>query len=215
VHTFVPATLFATLALTSVALAQSNISLTNKSSWGENVGWMNWRDAGSPTGSSGVAVSQTILSGYVWAENIGWINMGSGSPSNASNYSNLTGADFGVNVLSGGLLSGMAWSENTGWINFDTSALGAQRARLDRTSGRFRGYAWGENIGWINMDDANKFVGIRCPADFNEDGTVDFFDYLDFVAAFAANDPTSDFNADAVIDFFDYLDFVAAFSSGC
>ncbi len=54
-----------------------------------------------------------------------------------------------------------------------------------------------------------------CPSDFNDDGVVDLFDYLDFVAAFAAEDPGADFNADTVIDFFDYLDFVAAFSSGC
>jgi hypothetical protein len=54
-----------------------------------------------------------------------------------------------------------------------------------------------------------------CPADFNADTVVDFFDYLDFVAAFSSNDPTADFNADTVIDFFDYLDFVAAFSTGC
>jgi hypothetical protein len=54
-----------------------------------------------------------------------------------------------------------------------------------------------------------------CPADFNGDTVVDFFDYLDFVAAFSSNDPTADFNGDTVIDFFDYLDFVAAFSTGC
>jgi hypothetical protein len=44
---------------------------------------------------------------------------------------------------------------------------------------------------------------------------LDFFDYLDFVAAFSANDPSADFNGDGVIDFFDYLDFVAAFAEGC
>jgi len=54
-----------------------------------------------------------------------------------------------------------------------------------------------------------------CTADFNGDTIVDFFDYLDFVAAFAANEPVSDFNADTVVDFFDYLDFVAAFAAGC
>lgn len=54
-----------------------------------------------------------------------------------------------------------------------------------------------------------------CTADFNADGTVDFFDYLDFVDAFSAGAIAADFNADAVIDFFDYLDFVDAFSSGC
>ncbi len=54
-----------------------------------------------------------------------------------------------------------------------------------------------------------------CLADFNSDATVDFFDYLDFVAAFADSLPGADFNGDSVIDFFDYLDFVAAFAEGC
>ncbi len=54
-----------------------------------------------------------------------------------------------------------------------------------------------------------------CRADFNGDSIVDFFDYLDFVDAFAANAPSSDFNQDSIIDFFDYLDFVDAFAAGC
>jgi ELWxxDGT repeat protein len=54
-----------------------------------------------------------------------------------------------------------------------------------------------------------------CPADFNADTVIDLFDYLDFVAAFAANDPAADFNADTTIDFFDYLDFVESFAAGC
>jgi fibronectin-binding autotransporter adhesin len=57
--------------------------------------------------------------------------------------------------------------------------------------------------------------GTRCQADFNNDGTADFFDYLDFVAAFDAEDPSADFNNDGTVDFFDYLDFVAAFDIGC
>jgi hypothetical protein len=54
-----------------------------------------------------------------------------------------------------------------------------------------------------------------CLADFNADTVVDFFDYLDFVAAFSISDPTSDFNADTIVDFFDYLDFVSQFAAGC
>jgi hypothetical protein len=58
----------------------------------------------------------------------------------------------------------------------------------------------------------NQFVKVRlCPADFNNDNTVDFFDYLDFVAAFDAEDPSADFNGDNTVDFFDYLDFVQFF----
>ena len=52
-----------------------------------------------------------------------------------------------------------------------------------------------------------------CPADWNGDGQVDFFDYLDFVQDF--NDDNADFNHDGQTDFFDYLDFVAAFDEGC
>ncbi len=54
-----------------------------------------------------------------------------------------------------------------------------------------------------------------CPADFNRDYTVDFFDYLDFVDAFSSADAAADFNQDSVVDFFDYLDFVDYFSFGC
>lgn len=54
-----------------------------------------------------------------------------------------------------------------------------------------------------------------CRVDFNNDGTADLFDYLDFVAAFAANSSTADFNSDSVVDLFDYLDFVADFAAGC
>ena len=58
-----------------------------------------------------------------------------------------------------------------------------------------------------------------CPADFNGDGFVDFFDYGSFVDCFdnGACPPggTADFNGDGFADFFDYTDFVAAFEAGC
>jgi probable HAF family extracellular repeat protein len=54
-----------------------------------------------------------------------------------------------------------------------------------------------------------------CEADFNDDGVLDFFDYLDFVAAYATESPRADFNFDGTVDFFDYLDFVAGFDTGC
>jgi outer membrane protein assembly factor BamB len=55
----------------------------------------------------------------------------------------------------------------------------------------------------------------RCQADFNGDNQVDFFDYLDFVAAFDAEDDSADFNGDNQVDFFDYLDFAQEFDTGC
>ena len=77
------------------------------------------------------------------------------------------------------------------------------------TSGSLGGPNAGDQDAWLA-----RYVD-PCPADFNNDGTVDFFDYHDFVAAFAILSATTDFNHEGVIDFFDYLDFVQAFSSGC
>jgi hypothetical protein len=62
---------------------------------------------------------------------------------------------------------------------------------------------------------AYEFQRPGCSADFNADGQLDFFDYLDFAQAFASDDPSADFNTDGQIDFFDYLDFAAAFDLGC
>lgn len=54
-----------------------------------------------------------------------------------------------------------------------------------------------------------------CPADFNQDRFLDFFDYDEFVAAFELGLPSCDFNRDGFLDFFDYDDFVAAYEGGC
>ncbi|MDX2149018.1 MAG: PQQ-dependent sugar dehydrogenase [Planctomycetota bacterium] len=62
---------------------------------------------------------------------------------------------------------------------------------------------------------ATLAVTPRCPADFNNDGQADFFDYLDFANAFAGDDPAADFDANGQVDFFDYLDFAGAFAAGC
>ncbi|HZW07806.1 MAG TPA: hypothetical protein VFF65_11850, partial [Phycisphaerales bacterium] len=122
-------TLLASIALAaaaSPALAQlSNIDATNKFSWGENIGWMNWRDAGNPATSQGAVVRARYLSGFVWGENVGWINLGDGTPAGpGGQYANVNGTDFGVNRdPATGNLSGFAWGENIGWINFSGGAL--------------------------------------------------------------------------------------------
>lgn len=60
---------------------------------------------------------------------------------------------------------------------------------------------------------------VRCPADFNGDEFLDFFEYDDFVRCFETGvcppDATADFNGDDFADVFDYDDFVEAFESGC
>ncbi len=58
-----------------------------------------------------------------------------------------------------------------------------------------------------------------CPADFNCDGALDFFDYDAFVVCFEGGrcppGKTADFDGDGATDFFDYDAFVIAFEVGC
>jgi hypothetical protein len=58
-----------------------------------------------------------------------------------------------------------------------------------------------------------------CPADFNSDGFLDFFDYDAFVSCFETGvcppGKNADANGDGFIDFFDYDDFVGVFEAGC
>ena len=91
-------------------------------------------------------------------------------------------------------------------------ALGRQLVSISFSTERsFEGANVGTAIFAVTLRDAT----LACTADFNNDTVVDFFDYLDFVQAFASNESSSDFNHDSVIDFFDYLDFVQAFAAGC
>ena len=54
-----------------------------------------------------------------------------------------------------------------------------------------------------------------CPADFNEDGTVNTLDVLVFLNAWNAKDPSADFNEDGEVNTLDVLAFLNAWSSGC
>ena len=207
-----PITTLTILLTTAPALAQG-IDPNNKFAWGENIGFLNFADAGDPPGSLGVLAQPAFLEGFVWAENVGWITLGDGQ----GPYANTTGLNHGVNRdPSTGHLTGYAWGENVGWINFTGGALAtpANPARIE--SGRFRGYAWGENIGWINLDDPTVFVKLLCAADINADGTLNVFDVFAYLNLYNISDPAADlappFGTINVFDLFAYLDL---YNQGC
>ena len=54
-----------------------------------------------------------------------------------------------------------------------------------------------------------------CPADFNNDGFVDFTDFDAYVTAFENDGPGADFNNDGFVDFTDFDAFVTAFETAC
>ncbi|MBL9031130.1 MAG: hypothetical protein JNM80_05425 [Phycisphaerae bacterium] len=219
------ASLLLAAGVAAPALAQSNVDPTNKNSWSENCGWMNWRDANGTT--QGVRYYVTFLGGFAWGENIGWVNMGDGTPGgpNGTAYTNSSGTDFGVNVGVGGNLNGFAWGENVGWINFGGGALATppQPARYDAAAGRFRGYAWGENIGWINLDDAGavKFVAVSCYANCDQSTiapVLNVNDFTCFLNRFAANDPYANCDGSTtppILNVNDFTCFLNKFAAGC
>ena len=55
----------------------------------------------------------------------------------------------------------------------------------------------------------------RTSEDRNADGVLDFFDVLDYLGAFDAQDPSADLDRNSVYDFFDVLAFLGAFDEGC
>ena len=58
-----------------------------------------------------------------------------------------------------------------------------------------------------------------CPADYNGDGSIDFFDYNEFVVCLEGGvcppGKSADFNNDGSTDFFDYNDFIIAYELPC
>lgn len=54
-----------------------------------------------------------------------------------------------------------------------------------------------------------------CPADFNTDGSLNFFDISAYIDAYNAADPAADTNADGRIDFFDISVYLDLYNAGC
>ncbi len=124
-----------------------------------------------------------------------------------------TTVDFSTNRITSVSVTNLATSV-TNTATLDWYVTGGSSSTLPLPPS-IRCFVGGATAGSIGGFDNVSVVSTGCAADFNGDTVLDFFDYLDFVAAFAANEPSSDFNGDTVIDFFDYLDFVAAFAGGC
>ena len=54
-----------------------------------------------------------------------------------------------------------------------------------------------------------------CPADFNDDGVLNFFDVSQFIVAYSSMDPIADLTGDGSFNFFDVSAFLTMFTTGC
>jgi probable HAF family extracellular repeat protein len=138
-----------------------------------------------------------------------------GGSASAARAVNDAGVVVGESWTSGGIVHAFVWQAGqmtdlntrippgSGWTLTHASAINNSGAIVGW--GRFQGKTRGFML----------VPGPVCRADFDGNGQLDFFDYLDFVQAFGEGRPDADFDANGQVDFFDYLDFVAAFDAGC
>ena len=75
----------------------------------------------------------------------------------------------------------------------------------------------GQVIGPEAVTEARRyFRGLKsCPADFEGDGSVDFFDISKFLKAYMANDQIADMTMDNQVDVSDIFSFIDAMNTGC
>ncbi|HRQ72812.1 MAG TPA: GC-type dockerin domain-anchored protein [Phycisphaerales bacterium] len=69
--------------------------------------------------------------------------------------------------------------------------------------------------GDVDNDDRAAFGWRLCFADFNCDGDVNTMDYLAFLNAWAASDPSADYNGDGVVNSVDITVFLNDYNAGC
>lgn len=84
-----------------------------------------------------------------------------------------------------------------------------------------RGHVIVNGLNWDDWEPASgmgraqtRFLTL-CIPDFDDNGVLDFFDFLAFQDAFAAKDPRADLARDGVFDLFDFLAFQDVFAYGC
>lgn len=68
---------------------------------------------------------------------------------------------------------------------------------------------------WAYESTPNVAITIPCDGDYNFDGTIDLFDYFDYVADFSAGSDLAKIGTYEDLSFFDYLDFLIAFNNPC
>jgi hypothetical protein len=112
-----------------------------------------------------------------------------------------------------------------------------QRNRTWQHAGTLQGTFFENYFGWsLSLSDERLFIGwpisdsagltgkamiagltpaLCCPADCNEDGTLDILDFLCFQGLVFTADPKADCNDDGVINIFDFLCFQGLFTTGC
>jgi hypothetical protein len=101
-------------------------------------------------------------------------------------------------------------------VGFDAGQVSIKPGPGDSQMAQFNGRAWVQLIGV--GDQMFRLIGggqDACYPDFTGDGTLDLFDFLEYVNAFNSGVDDADCDANGALDLFDFLCFVNAFDAGC
>ena len=181
--------------LAGAAAADTTVDPAAPYAYAANAGWVN----AYADGTNGAVIGQSFCSGRLYGANLGWISLGNGAPTTGYAYSNVDGADAGVNHDGAGRLRGLAWSANAGWIAFE----GTGDPRVDLASGDLSGYAWGANLGWIRLDGVRTAV-LSAGADSDGDGIPDPWEFQKTGGLAALAGGSHDADGDGVSDADEY-----------
>jgi len=137
----------------------------------------------------------------------------------APNHDDINGAAYAFDVTTGEQLAKLEpvfvrFGDRAGWataVGKGVAAVGADQAffSIDLVPGP----------GYVATFDAS-YAPPPCPADLNDDGTVDANDFFDYLDLFSAGDPAADLTGpsgdpDGVLDADDFFQFLNLFAAGC
>ncbi len=161
--------------------------------------------------TSGARVLRTDNGGATWSDRTGTLPAGVSARALAIDWDwpgqpgMYVGSGSGVYVSLNG---GATWIKDDQTLpNVNVGDLVIDRASRAIAAGTYGRGAW------------RSALPTPCPADFDGDGFVDFFDFDAYVLCFEGLScppgKTADFDGDGFVDFFDFDQFVNAFESGC
>ena len=75
----------------------------------------------------------------------------------------------------------------------------------------------GLRVGPEAVTEARRYFGglISCPADFQSDGVVNYYDISKYIQAYINSDPIADMTQDSIVDVNDIMAFLTAYTNGC
>ncbi|MEK6700875.1 MAG: hypothetical protein AABZ53_01305 [Planctomycetota bacterium] len=167
-----------------------------------------WVESGGTGCSSDAAATSSMV-----------VRFDVGSPTFASIDGAITNVGGSASVVIAPVAGGISYSSTA--PSFNTQVLlapGQYEFRAGTAASSACAGACEHNL-VVRMNSRVYFDPAPCAADFDGDGTADFFDYDAYVVCFEGGacppGKSADFDADGTVDFFDYDAFVVSFESGC